>query len=867
MPHSNSAATSAVREVDRQQDDRPEVRRDLDEACREGERRAARSSAGFATRRASAPASRLRPRGPADRRRTRPGAASSRPLNSDTNMSARITGTSATTSHRSRRRPKRTRSAASRCITAEASCRWPPATGQPQEDVLERIAPADQLVGIDARRPRASGSTVAPSGAPSTHSSPRSGGWATLKPAASSARRAAATSPAASRNSIRSPPPASESGVPAATIRPRSTIVTWSHVFSTSVSRWLETRIVRPPPASVDEQVADLDDAGGVEAVDRLVEDEDRRVGEQGQRDPEPLAHPGRIAPRRRARRPTARSTRASAAAIRAFGREPRSSPMRRPARAGSRLPTGAGRRRGSRPSPRRARRRPSSRSTGSPAIVTLPASARTRPTRIRSAVVLPAPFGPSSPTTWPSSTDEIEPIEGGDAPVSLAQAGRLDGRGHAAEAFGTARSCQPGVGLERRAIRRRSPCGQRAARLLLGLDQVELGPGAHRAGPRVEDRVLGGVLGRRPRRARVDAAALLAFLDVRSSRVLHYGSRPRGPYRADATVASSRRGRRPYGRPTRSVRYHCVRCRPPVQTRDPRIVALPAAEIRRRFVEFFAERGHTVVPSASLVPAGDQTLLFTNSGMVQFKDVLTGAETRSYKRAVDYQRCLRVAGKHNDFEEVGRTPRHHTFFEMLGNWSLRRLLQARGDPLRLGVPDPRPRASRAIAWRPRPTRTTRSRGTSGATRSACRPSGWRAGATSTRATTTTSGGWPTPARAGRAARSTSTAARTCPRARTASPTTPRPARAGSRSGTSCSWSSTSARTGACRCRSRASTRGWASSAWRASSSGSRPTTTPTCSRRSTRGCASCSATTPTRSRASASATRSSPTIRARSRS
>ncbi len=108
----------------------------------------------------------------------------------------------------------------------------------------------------------------------------------------------------------------------------------------------------------------------------------------------------------------------------------------------------------------------------------------------------------------------------------------------------------------------------------------------------------------------------------------------------------------------------------PPVQSPDPRIVALPAAEIRRRFVEFFAERGHTPVPSAGLVPAGDATLLFTNSGMVQFKDVLIGAETRSYKRAVDYQRCLRVAGKHNDFEEVGRTPRHHTFFEMLGNWS-----------------------------------------------------------------------------------------------------------------------------------------------------------------------------------------------------
>src|SRR6185437_11614952 len=106
------------------------------------------------------------------------------------------------------------------------------------------------------------------------------------------------------------------------------------------------------------------------------------------------------------------------------------------------------------------------------------------------------------------------------------------------------------------------------------------------------------------------------------------------------------------------------------VARKDPRIAYLGADEIRARFVDFFAERGHAVVPSASLVPAGDQTLLFTNSGMVQFKDVLTGAETRSYKRAVDYQRVLRVAGKHNDFEEVGRTTRHKTFFEMLGNWS-----------------------------------------------------------------------------------------------------------------------------------------------------------------------------------------------------
>jgi len=107
-----------------------------------------------------------------------------------------------------------------------------------------------------------------------------------------------------------------------------------------------------------------------------------------------------------------------------------------------------------------------------------------------------------------------------------------------------------------------------------------------------------------------------------------------------------------------------------PVSERDPRIAWKSAAEIRARFLDYFAERGHTIVPSSSLVPAGDNTLLFVNSGMVPFKDALTGAEKRSYTRAVNFQRCLRVAGKHNDFEEVGRSPRHHTLFEMLGNWS-----------------------------------------------------------------------------------------------------------------------------------------------------------------------------------------------------
>jgi alanyl-tRNA synthetase len=93
-------------------------------------------------------------------------------------------------------------------------------------------------------------------------------------------------------------------------------------------------------------------------------------------------------------------------------------------------------------------------------------------------------------------------------------------------------------------------------------------------------------------------------------------------------------------------------------------------AEIRQTFLDFFLEHNHTVVPSASLVPGGDQTLLFTNAGMVQFKDVFLGIDKRPYKRATDSQKCMRVAGKHNDLEDVGRDNIHHTFFEMLGNWS-----------------------------------------------------------------------------------------------------------------------------------------------------------------------------------------------------
>jgi alanyl-tRNA synthetase len=93
-------------------------------------------------------------------------------------------------------------------------------------------------------------------------------------------------------------------------------------------------------------------------------------------------------------------------------------------------------------------------------------------------------------------------------------------------------------------------------------------------------------------------------------------------------------------------------------------------ADIRRTFLDFFAQRGHTVVPSSPLVPANDPTLMFTNSGMVQFKDVFLGTDKRPYVRAASVQACLRAGGKHNDLENVGYTARHHTFFEMLGNWS-----------------------------------------------------------------------------------------------------------------------------------------------------------------------------------------------------
>ena len=97
---------------------------------------------------------------------------------------------------------------------------------------------------------------------------------------------------------------------------------------------------------------------------------------------------------------------------------------------------------------------------------------------------------------------------------------------------------------------------------------------------------------------------------------------------------------------------------------------AFTVADIRKTFLDFFASKGHTIVESSPLVPGNDPTLMFTNSGMVQFKDVFLGTDKRSYNRATSVQACLRAGGKHNDLENVGYTARHHTFFEMLGNWS-----------------------------------------------------------------------------------------------------------------------------------------------------------------------------------------------------
>ena len=179
---------------------------------------------------------------------------------------------------------------------------------------------------------------------------------------------------------------------------------------------------------------------------------------------------------------------------------------------------------------------------------------------------------------------------------------------------------------------------------------------------------------------------------------------------------------------------------------------------LREAFLRYFERQGHTRVPSSPLVPAGDPTLLFTNAGMVQFKDVFLGEERRDYARATTCQKCVRAGGKHNDLENVGRTARHHTFFEMLGNFSFGDYFKddaiafaweflTKDLGLDAGAASGRPSSrdddEAFELWQRRSRRSGR--------RASC---AW--------ARRTTSGPWATPGPAVRAPRSTSTRATTC---------------------------------------------------------------------------------------------------------
>ena len=131
--------------------------------------------------------------------------------------------------------------------------------------------------------------------------------------------------------------------------------------------------------------------------------------------------------------------------------------------------------------------------------------------------------------------------------------------------------------------------------------------------------------------------------------------------------------------------------------------------DIRTTFLDYFRRNGHEIVDSSPLVPRNDPTLMFTNSGMVQFKNLFTGVEHRDYVRAATSQKCVRAGGKHNDLDNVGYTARHHTFFRDARQFLLRGLLQGTGDPLRVGTADPRlrHRTSRSC-WSPSTTLMTR---------------------------------------------------------------------------------------------------------------------------------------------------------------
>ncbi len=116
--------------------------------------------------------------------------------------------------------------------------------------------------------------------------------------------------------------------------------------------------------------------------------------------------------------------------------------------------------------------------------------------------------------------------------------------------------------------------------------------------------------------------------------------------------------------------------------------MSFTSSQLRQAFLDYFAKHGHEVVASSSLVPGNDPTLLFTNAGMVQFKDCFLGKDKRDYVRAASSQRCVRAGGKHNDLENVGYTARHHTFFEMLGNFSFGDYFKKDAIRFALGLPD-----------------------------------------------------------------------------------------------------------------------------------------------------------------------------------
>ena len=209
--------------------------------------------------------------------------------------------------------------------------------------------------------------------------------------------------------------------------------------------------------------------------------------------------------------------------------------------------------------------------------------------------------------------------------------------------------------------------------------------------------------------------------------------------------------------------------------------------EIRSAFLDYFAPNGHEVVPSSPLVPRNDPTLMFTNAGMVQFKNVFTGLEKRPYSRAVTSQKCVRAGGKHNDLDNVGYTARHHTFFEMLGNFSFGDYFKERAIELAWKL------VTKEFGLAQGPAaghRLSRRRRGGRAVEEDRRPS--RRAHHPHRRPPTISGRWATPAPAARARRSSTTTATAFPAGRPAART--RTATASSRSGTSSSCSSSRCR-------------------------------------------------------------------------